>query len=874
MKKVLPYIFITLIIANLFAPVSVGLDRENNFEINKSEAEASFLEISLQQNKVCSASFDISFLVKRLKTTTNHGIAYVITDKRLKLSDAIEGDSNNIGKVLPMYIGQVYPFIFSPAEQGDTKIISIGSTDDFGIAEGTTLDKVFPIGEINKFKDGNSALVPGTTYFVSYVAFNGTSSGIPPTTDSFGYQLNTSITTLGKDDPCNTEVSVISSASGGGYLPSCFWAIGLSVSGCIAQFLYIAAFQPTSFLFGLAGKFFDYTFYYSVSDTSYRSSFVLEGWGLVRDFVNLFFIFVLLYIAFATILNLHGFKTKEMIINVVIIGLLINFSLFATQVIIDSSNILARVFYNSINTSELTKDGTPKSSTKDDLGLNKEKQLSASLVNIVNPQRLIIKASAVGQTQKQGDQAQTGSTDNGISNGTFILVTLLASAVNVVGIIVFLTSGLLFLARVIGLWLAMVFVPFAFFSYTVPAMQDIDMLGWKKWWPQTLKLSFLAPIFIFFIYLIVKFASMKDFLPTLNGDGGAELIISIIFPFAFLMILLMQAKSLAKKFSGDIGSAVTKAAVVGGGLALGGAALGAAFAGRKVIGGTMAKASQGTTATQKYEAAAAHARDTGDRSMLDKLNWHQKLRGSIGSGIGLGKVYGRTDGTYDTTTRQKNMQIKSGLGALLNKKQASVEAIDHARHEVDAVKDKRYKGTDWSKLSGTQRNNVREDYIKDNKSKFAAETEEAYRIRNGKTPTELLSETERAEVNNEIKAAAGAKFDHELEEAAKAVSGFARAVSRSNTGSYDVRNLSQTKVDKREGLFTRMGAGLIAGIALGVRTGLKSGGINHGSGQNDFLKDLGHTITEALKSAKINVKVEESHGKGGSDAHNPGKGGH
>ena len=55
----------------------------------------------------------------------------------------------------------------------------------------------------------------------------------------------------------------------------------------------------------------------------------------------------MLYIAISTILNLHGFNTKSTIINVIVIGLFINFSLFATQVIIDSSNIMARVFYNS-----------------------------------------------------------------------------------------------------------------------------------------------------------------------------------------------------------------------------------------------------------------------------------------------------------------------------------------------------------------------------------------------------------------------------------------------------------------------------------------------------------------------------------------------
>jgi hypothetical protein len=284
-----------------------------------------------------------------------------------------------------------------------------------------------------------------------------------------------------------------------------------------------------------------------------------------------------------------------MIINIVIIGVLMNFSLFVAQLIIDSSNILARVFYNP-NTITITRGGD-NSVVNNIFGASESGviPLSAALVDKINPQNLIINAKDVDDIQDTAGYGLSDTEDDGgISPETFILVTLLASAVNVVGFIVFLSVGLIFVGRVIGLWLAMILVPLTFFSYTIPRMQDIGIIGWKKWWPETISLAFVAPVFIFFLYLILKFV---DILGKFNADGkkGLEFVVITIIPFAFIMILLMRAKSIASSMSGKIGQAVTGAATAAGGLALGLATGGIALAGRKIIGGTASMAAKSDT---------------------------------------------------------------------------------------------------------------------------------------------------------------------------------------------------------------------------------------------------------------------------------------
>src|SRR3989338_11385480 len=77
------------------------------------------------------------------------------------------------------------------------------------------------------------------------------------------------------------------------------------------------------------------------------------AWKTIRDVANMGFIFVLLYAAIKTILGM-GDNTQKLIVNIVVVAILINFSLFFTKVVIDASNVLSTFFYDAIAPGSLT----------------------------------------------------------------------------------------------------------------------------------------------------------------------------------------------------------------------------------------------------------------------------------------------------------------------------------------------------------------------------------------------------------------------------------------------------------------------------------------------------------------------------------------
>ncbi|HAE36448.1 MAG: hypothetical protein UR85_C0002G0070 [Candidatus Nomurabacteria bacterium GW2011_GWF2_35_66] len=870
MKKVLSHILILFIVfANLFAPFTVGMGEKNEIEINSNKVEAEtkpgeddkagvtvYAEAYKTDKTITIYAMPVyqvnswwagvgdkkitSIIFDSLKKETTKEITpqeLISSMKEMKDFDLDDPEVASVAKSFLLKspnIEKIYKITF-PGLLPETDYHVLVSAEQNYTSWTTKIQNVarvsYTIGTLGALQLFNSD--------GSIIELEGA------TKNKAGVTLD--ITTLKEGETKPVSAGNAASTNEVGLLPIC--ALN-NIGGCVGIVLYRLVFQPSSYLFALSGKALDYTFNYSIKDTSYRSQFVVQGWGVVRDFCNLFFIFVLLYIAFGTILGIHSVKPKEMIINVVIIGLLINFSLFATQVIIDTSNILARVFYNSITIGDKV-----NGVVVEKVGAFGEKQISESIVKKVNPQKIIMSAGEANNIKAKGIDL-TGDQDGGsIDNTTFIIVTILASAMNIIGLIVFFSVSLIMITRVIGLWLAMVFVPLAFFTYIIPQAQDLDMVGWKKWWPETLKLAFLAPVFMFFIYLIVKFLETGLGVMDASNKHGADFFIAVIVPFAFLMVLLTKAKSVATTMSGKLGQSITNGIAAVGGIALGVATGGAALAGRAVIGQTLAKASRGDTSTQKYEAAQKSDALSGGTAAMDKLSVWQKMKGATGSKLQLGKVYGET--TQDALGK-RTVTAGSGIGGLLNKTQKSVGEVDHARHVVDEAKDKAgFKDIDYGRLSGTQQQKVQDLYVKDNKSKWAQEEEDAFRKDKGLTDKEALTPAQVTELRGNVTARANAEFEKELHHASEKISGFSRAISQTNTGSMDVRKLSDIKSDKREGFFTKIPVAFTAAVAMGVRTGIKNVGMSNGGVkvEGDFMKDLGNTISDSLKSMKVNVDL-------------------
>jgi hypothetical protein len=230
-----------------------------------------------------------------------------------------------------------------------------------------------------------------------------------------------------------------------GFLPACDILNGWrpisnangTFMGCIAQLAYYAIYRPIAWVAGITGELFDFFLGYSLADDSYRATFAVSGWKLVRDISNIFFIIILIWTGLANVFNLGGISMKKVVPALIVNALLINFSLFGTQVMIDLSNITSRIFYNSTQVctgkcNDTNGDGTADNQIKSSVG--NYKSLSVAITSGFNPQRLFdtkvldnAKATPVkgttGVTDKSG-----GASDTEIA-GYFIVVTIIAAII-------------------------------------------------------------------------------------------------------------------------------------------------------------------------------------------------------------------------------------------------------------------------------------------------------------------------------------------------------------------------------------------------------------------------------------------------------------
>ena len=95
---------------------------------------------------------------------------------------------------------------------------------------------------------------------------------------------------------------------------------------------------------------------------------VNDFWTMARDILNMFFIYGLIYIGIKTILNSEDSGTRRALGHLIAAAILVNFSLYITQVIIDFSNVMATQVYTQMISgvsgnfnSDIMQPGTDKS---------------------------------------------------------------------------------------------------------------------------------------------------------------------------------------------------------------------------------------------------------------------------------------------------------------------------------------------------------------------------------------------------------------------------------------------------------------------------------------------------------------------------------
>lgn len=399
---------------------------------------------------------------------------------------------------------------------------------------------------------------------------------------------------------------------------------------------------------------------------------IQTGWILIRDFMNIGFIFIILYIAISTILRNTGAQTKRLLGGLVLAAVLVNFSMFIASLVIDAGNVLGVAFYNAIQ------DGSGNVGS-----------ISQAIAGGLNIQELYNPIALTG-------------TDQIISASIRIVVfSILAAA--------FLMAAILFVGRIVAFIFLLTVSPVGFIGFMLPKLKKVS----GQWWEMLLKQSFMAPVFLFFMYIIIVVINEADKVFA-NVDDVGGLTIDTYFTFAIIIGLVFAAIKYTKLLSGKIGSSMLKLGGVAAGLALGGTALVAG----KVGGVAASRILQGSAANNMRQRAMKS-----DSKIVRGVNKFglKTLRGAetgtfdvrniaktkAGKAVGLDKALGdlgkQTGISLDTGRVQKGYAQKQEDKLKKNK-----EFERDVLHIKETPAMKAYKETELYRLEEEKKNKVKE----------------------------------------------------------------------------------------------------------------------------------------------------------------------
>ncbi len=319
--------------------------------------------------------------------------------------------------------------------------------------------------------------------------------------------------------------------------------IACSVANITAWVLSIAA----EILYH-AGQFFDWLLNYSLNMVQILKDYKLVsvGWKVLLDITNIAYIFILLFVALSMIVGNSSYGNKQMIAQVIITAVLVNFSLFATKVFIDATNIAAIQFYNSMTS-------VSSSSTSS----NTAKSITAGFMNVLGLQTIYSNATAdekSGTTNSNQifaglvNEGKAYVTDSTSSSFFWKIATLaiLGSILIIITAVVFFAGGFLFLSRTITLLFLMLFSSLAVASRALPATKP----QFDGWWKKLMGNAMFAPVFLGLLYILVYAFSTKD----ANSVNFASMIlggnfISGLVQFFMVIALLLGIMFVSTKFS-------------------------------------------------------------------------------------------------------------------------------------------------------------------------------------------------------------------------------------------------------------------------------------------------------------------------------------
>ena len=400
---------------------------------------------------------------------------------------------------------------------------------------------------------------------------------------------------------------------------------------------YIAYYLTGVFL-KISGWFLDTMIRYALDSTKLTELTVINDiWAIIRDLANMFFIFILLYIAIGTILRLSRVQWKQALANLIIVALLINFSFFFTRVIIDASNVLAVGFYNNISVTMKT-------------GINATKTVYGPSSIVMQSARLSTFFDSLDPNKDLDANKQVKK--DVLTPFTRGVIYLAASLFQAVTGFVFISGGILFLIRFVSFIFLLILSPLAFVGMILQSTRSMS----SEWWSKLLSYSFVAPAYLGMVYIVSRIISSPEFIAFSGVDESsflrefkdptAPLGYAMIMNFLIVTAMMWGALAVSQRIAGGMTGAAMGYAKRGlkttGSAAAGASLMGGAIMGRQ-IGGRIAKeisnipafkkmAAEGKGVSGKLASTLYSGVDSAARSTWDVRN--TAVGGAVVGGIG------------------------------------------------------------------------------------------------------------------------------------------------------------------------------------------------------------------------------------------------
>ncbi len=334
----------------------------------------------------------------------------------------------------------------------------------------------------------------------------------------------------------------------------------------------------TALLMGLGGLMLNYVIKITILDMSDNVGKIIGiniAWKIIRDLMNIVFIFILVYEGILMIIGLSNTnQVKKFIGGVILASLLINFSLFFTKVIIDASNIVTIGIYNSIV------DAAPPVNTPVVVGI--QTGLADKFQQVLGLQ---------GFYSTESIQLGAAGTD---SYSGHLIANVMASVLFLITAFVFFAVSIMFVIRYIVLIILLTLSPIAYMGMALPSLNGQARDWWNALWGQII----FAPIFMIMMLIVLTLISNGiSGISTLDyakwataGQGGSleadGALINLFFNFAIIIALtiasLITAKKYATQGSSMIGKLTGEATSRAGGALMGTTG----WLGRRVVGNT------------------------------------------------------------------------------------------------------------------------------------------------------------------------------------------------------------------------------------------------------------------------------------------------